>query len=374
MAFGPNPEFWRRYGETCNRKYRDNRNKEIKDFNHCVQFASNTKMEYSFYRSSFRNNVNERVRAILNSSPGNELGEVARHALIWGLFRTSSMHTAIFHWRTSSRICTQSKIQERNPMHKSCSTRLKSWLTNKIWKHREWQNWAGQSLHGWSWPLRTAERRPSSCRLKSTYSQILHYVSGKYTNTPDLKRGWENRSSWFRGTNQGRERDGIDGEPVEFEWRKNPGHTSQQIVYEIQTLVKSLNCTEEDFQGRIIFMSTFNDIEWENKDNKKVCSANSLVVSMLQPTPYHEIWIDCGRQNSRETSSNSVLHSFWIWQNLGRARKVRPDTAQARCVQTIFGSQSRCSVSGQNWSCSKQRVEVLSDTIKLDFLQDTVLA
>ena len=45
---------------------------------------------------SFRNKVDERVRAILNRSSGNELGEVERHSLIWGLFMTSSMQAAIF--------------------------------------------------------------------------------------------------------------------------------------------------------------------------------------------------------------------------------------------------------------------------------------
>ena len=44
---------------------------------------------------SFRNKVDERVRAILNRSSGNELGEVERHSLIW-VFMTSSMQAAIF--------------------------------------------------------------------------------------------------------------------------------------------------------------------------------------------------------------------------------------------------------------------------------------
>ena len=51
---------------------------------------------------------------------------------------------------------------------------------------------------------------------------------------------WENRISWFRGTHRCRELDEIDGDPVEFEWRIYPGHTSLQIVYEMQKLMDSL--------------------------------------------------------------------------------------------------------------------------------------
>ena len=40
--------------------------------------------------------MDESVRAILNRSSGNELGEVERHSLIWRIFMTSSMQAAIF--------------------------------------------------------------------------------------------------------------------------------------------------------------------------------------------------------------------------------------------------------------------------------------
>ena len=68
--------------------------------------------------------------------------------------------------------------------------------------------------------------------------------------------------------------------PMEFEWMIFPGHTTLQILHEIQRFMDTLECTLEDFQRRIIFMSMCNDIEWRNEDNKKVPSANSLIVSM----------------------------------------------------------------------------------------------
>ena len=41
-----------------------------------------------------------------------------------------------------------------------------------------------------------------------------------------------------------------------------------------------LNETPENFTGRIIFMSMFNDISWGSKDNKKECESNAQLVSL----------------------------------------------------------------------------------------------
>ena len=121
---------------------------------------------------SFRNKVDERVRAILNRSSGNELGEVERHHLhpviIYDFFNASS-HLS----------CNPSEIQIRDPMCRVCSKWHKNWFTNKNWKYREWQIWAGISLRGRSCPWRTKRSRSSSWRQKFTYSLTLCYVSGK---------------------------------------------------------------------------------------------------------------------------------------------------------------------------------------------------
>ena len=53
---------------------------------------------------------------------------------------------------------------------------------------------------------------------------------------------------------QYRELDGIDGEPMEFEWMIFPGFITLQILHEIKNLWKPWSCNAEQFQGRIIFM------------------------------------------------------------------------------------------------------------------------
>ena len=54
-----------------------------------------------------------------------------------------------------------------------------------------------------------------------------------------------------------------DGEPLEFEWKNSPGFTALQILDEIQKMMNEMQCEAEQFTGRIIFMSMYNDVVWE---------------------------------------------------------------------------------------------------------------
>ena len=59
-----------------------------------------------------------------------------------------------------------------------------------------------------------------------------------------------------------------------------PGFTTLQLVQEVEQLMNKMR-EPEQFQGRIIFMSMFNDIIWRSKDNEKECIANSTLVSLF---------------------------------------------------------------------------------------------
>ena len=58
---------------------------------------------------------------------------------------------------------------------------------------------------------------------------------------------------------------------MEFEWNIFLGFNTLQISQEVQKLLLRLNGTPENFTGRIIFMSMFNDISLGSKDNKIEC-------------------------------------------------------------------------------------------------------
>ena len=61
---------------------------------------------------------------------------------------------------------------------------------------------------------------------------------------------------------------------MEFEWNIFPGSTTLELVREVQKFMGKMG-EPEQFQGRIIFMSMFNDIIWGCKDNETECIANS---------------------------------------------------------------------------------------------------
>ena len=67
---------------------------------------------------------------------------------------------------------------------------------------------------------------------------------------------------------------------MKFEWNIFPGFTTLQLVQEVQKIMNKMG-EPEQFQGRIILMSMFNDIIWRMKDNERECSANATLVSIF---------------------------------------------------------------------------------------------
>ena len=67
-----------------------------------------------------------------------------------------------------------------------------------------------------------------------------------------------------------------DGIRVEY----FPGSITLQLVQEVQKFMNKMSDPEQ-FQGRIIFMSMFNDIIWWIKDNEQECIANATLVSVF---------------------------------------------------------------------------------------------
>ena len=64
-----------------------------------------------------------------------------------------------------------------------------------------------------------------------------------------------------------------------FEWEIYPGHTTLQLPDEVPLVMREMKCEPGMFKDRIIFMSMYNDIDWDKKHNETVCVANSHMVS-----------------------------------------------------------------------------------------------
>ena len=85
----------------------------------------------------------------------------------------------------------------------------------------------------------------------------------------DPNQSWRNKIKSYSETNFFSELNRIDGKTMEFEWMNLPGFKTAAILKEIQNKMGELQCDPADFKDRIIFMSMFNDIEWEARGNEE---------------------------------------------------------------------------------------------------------
>ena len=102
---------------------------------------------------------------------------------------------------------------------------------------------------------------------------------GKILQNSESNEVWEQRLGWIKTSQSHRNFDIIDGEPTELEWNIFPGFNTLQLSdKKSKGLLYRLGEAPENFTGRIIFMSMFNDISCGTKDNEKECLANARLV------------------------------------------------------------------------------------------------
>ena len=105
---------------------------------------------------------------------------------------------------------------------------------------------------------------------------------GRVHQHPQSDEAWEHRLGWLKSSQNYRNFDGINGEPTEFEWNIFPGFDTLQLCGKVKDLLSRLRETPENFTGRILFMSMFNDISCGTKDNEQECLAHARVVLCMQ--------------------------------------------------------------------------------------------
>ena len=113
---------------------------------------------------------------------------------------------------------------------------------------------------------------------RSTYFQILCYVSAKFFNILNATKLGKNRVAGVRAERNYRDFEDVSGESTEFEWNIFSGFTSLQLRDKIINLLSSSGQSPETFTGRILFMSMFNDISCDRHDNKVECLKNAEFV------------------------------------------------------------------------------------------------
>ena len=104
---------------------------------------------------------------------------------------------------------------------------------------------------------------------------------GRILQHPESNEAWKNGIGWIITDQSHRDYDGISGEPTEFEWNIFPGFDTLQLCSKVTDLLSRLGDTPKSFTGRILFMSMFNDIPCDTKDNEEESLVNAGVVKVL---------------------------------------------------------------------------------------------
>ena len=106
------------------------------------------------------------------------------------------------------------------------------------------------------------------------YSDSVLCLEKQHGPGVTIKR-WNDQVSTLKMCRTSRELQGLHGEPIDFEWQILPGAKALDILHNIQADLQGKNITPEKFSDRTIFMSMFNDIELEKKDNENSCAITS---------------------------------------------------------------------------------------------------
>ena len=109
--------------------------------------------------------------------------------------------------------------------------------------------------------------------------------------SPEPVQAWKDKIKLYLETRYLKDLYRIDGESMEFEGTFFPGFTTLGILAEIQKIMAELKCEPVQFQGRIIFMSMYNDIFLENtRKCRKLCGEFFKRCSICQQVHPHGCW------------------------------------------------------------------------------------
>ena len=201
------------------------------------------------------------------------------HSIIWGMFMATTLNAATFMGKNFSTI--QSVVKN----HESFTLKQMFDVTAQLVNNQEEINGLDKILYGKnSWTRLSLIDDEIVINLQSTKVYVFSdsvLCLGKVLQHPESNEAWNNRVAGIRSVKSCRDYDAITGESTEFEWNIFPGFTTLQLCDEINDLLSNLGQTPATFTGRILFMSMFNDISCDRKDNKDECLRNAESVKAL---------------------------------------------------------------------------------------------
>ena len=181
-----------------------------------------------------------------------------------------------------------STIQSVVKNHESLTLKQMFDVTAQLVNNQEEMNCLDKILYGKnSWTHLSLIHDEVVINLQSTKVYVFSdsvLCLGKVLQHPECNEAWKNRVAGVRAERSYTDYDPINGESTEFEWNIFPGFTTLQLCDKISDLLSSMGQTPENFTGRILFMSTFNDIFCDRYDNKDECLRNLLTMPTQRST------------------------------------------------------------------------------------------
>ena len=228
--------------------------------------------------AEFVNKVKDQVRN-RQKRMSNVAGSGEKHSIIWRMFMAATLNAATFTGKNFSTI--QSVVKNLEDLTLKQMFDVTAQLVNDQEEIHGLDKirWEKDSLKRLS--LIGDETVISLQRTKVYVFSDSVLCLGKVLQHPDSNEAWKNRVAGIRSEKSYRDYDAINGESTEFEWNIFPGFTTLQLCDKINDLLSDLGQTPETFTGIILFMSMFNDISCDRKDNKDECLANAGVVKVL---------------------------------------------------------------------------------------------
>ena len=216
--------------------------------------------------TEFLNRVNGQVRK-RQKRMSNVASEGEEHSIIWGMFMAVAMNAATFMGKNfqDNQNSTMNTTDLTLKKMFDISTKLVSEqdeIFNVDTIHWEKHSWKYLSLIG-------DETIINLQRAKVYVFSDSVLCLGRVHQHPKSDESWKERIGWITTSPSYRDYDGISGEPTEFEWNIFPGLTALQVHGKVTDLLSRLGEEPETFTGRILFMSMFNDISCDNKDNEE---------------------------------------------------------------------------------------------------------
>ena len=101
---------------------------------------------------------------------------------------------------------------------------------------------------------------------------------GGLSSPNDANRKWEEQVSTLTMCSTFRELQGLDGEPIYFEWKIFPGSSALQLLHTIQKDLEGKCIIPENFSDQLIFLSMFNDIHLDKRGNEDSCALTSRTI------------------------------------------------------------------------------------------------